>query len=378
MRRTILLILLSLLALAPAAFGQANGNLQIHFMDVGQGDGAVLISPRGEVVLFDSGAAGNCDRPVSYLQQLGVTRVDYHIASHYHSDHIGCAAQVLGEFPLRKQAIDRGGSYTSPSFEAYLAALVASPSGVARRTATPGMTITLDEGSPNPVVIKIVAVNARGLKGSAIDTTNENDLSVAAKVTFGRFDAEIGGDLSGFDTEYYEDIETPVSEGVGQVEVYKVHHHGSRYSSNRAWLEKIKPKVGIISVGNGNDYGHPTEECLERLHFFGVKTYWTERGRGAAPVPGQDTVGGNIIVESAPGSSNFTVTYRGTQTDTYSVWGSGSDAQPPAVPKFAWSKRSEVYHYATCRYVENINPNNLEKGQTPPAGKRLHKNCPVN
>lgn len=157
-----------------------------------------------------------------------------------------------------------------------------------------------------------------------------------------------------------------------------MHHHGSRYSSNRRWLERIRPKVGIISVGNGNDYGHPTEECLERLHFFNVKTYWTERGRGADPVPGQDTVGGNIVVEAAPGSSTFTVTYRGTQTDTYSVWDGGGDTQPPAAAKFAWSKRSEVYHYATCRYVENINPGNLEKGQAPPAGKRLHKNCPVN
>jgi hypothetical protein len=71
------------------------------------------------------------------------------------------------------------------------------------------------------------------------------------------------------------------------------------------------------------------------------------------------------------------VTYRGTQTDTYSVWGAGDSQPPPAAPKYAWSKRSDVYHYATCKYVENINPGNLEKGQTPPAGKRLHKNCPA-
>jgi len=76
------------------AYGQANGKLQIHFMDVGQGDGAVLISPRGQVVLFDDGVANHCDRPISYLQQLGVTKIDYHIASHYHSDHIGCAKEV--------------------------------------------------------------------------------------------------------------------------------------------------------------------------------------------------------------------------------------------------------------------------------------------
>jgi competence protein ComEC len=57
---------------------QANGKLQIHFMDVGQGDGALLISPLGETVLFDDGALNFCDKPVSYLQQLGVTKIDYH------------------------------------------------------------------------------------------------------------------------------------------------------------------------------------------------------------------------------------------------------------------------------------------------------------
>ena len=62
--------------------GQA-GTLQIHFMDVGQGDGAILISPGGETVLFDNGVRNNCDKPVSYLQQLGITQIDYHVASPY-------------------------------------------------------------------------------------------------------------------------------------------------------------------------------------------------------------------------------------------------------------------------------------------------------
>jgi hypothetical protein len=59
----------------PHALAQANGTLQIHFMNVGQGDGAVLISPGGQIVLFDSGVRNNCDLPLAYLQQLGVTEV---------------------------------------------------------------------------------------------------------------------------------------------------------------------------------------------------------------------------------------------------------------------------------------------------------------
>jgi competence protein ComEC len=83
--------------LAVTSLGQANGKLQM--MDVGQGDGAVLISPKGAVVLFDTGVRNNCDKPISYLQQLGVTHVDYIFVSHYHADHIGCVPQVTQEFP---------------------------------------------------------------------------------------------------------------------------------------------------------------------------------------------------------------------------------------------------------------------------------------
>jgi L-asparaginase/Glu-tRNA(Gln) amidotransferase subunit D len=90
------------------------------------------------------------------------------------------------------------------------------------------------------------------------------------KIAYGTFDAEIAGDLSGFNENSSEDIETPVAPMVGQVEVYKV-HHGSRYSSNEAWLAAIQPRIGIISAGDGNGHRHPTEESLERLHTAGVQ-----------------------------------------------------------------------------------------------------------
>jgi beta-lactamase superfamily II metal-dependent hydrolase len=94
-------------------FGQA-GTLQIHFMDVGQGDGAILISPGGETVLFDNGVRNNCDRPVSYLQQLGITQIDYHVASHYHDDHIGCTVEVLDQFRSTSWRSIAAGATTPP------------------------------------------------------------------------------------------------------------------------------------------------------------------------------------------------------------------------------------------------------------------------
>src|ERR1044071_6943362 len=89
----------------------STGKLQLHFMDVGQGDGALLISPGGETVLFDTGVRNDCDRPLSYLQQLGISKIDYLIVSHYHDDHLGCAVAILQEYPLQKFSFDRGGTY---------------------------------------------------------------------------------------------------------------------------------------------------------------------------------------------------------------------------------------------------------------------------
>ena len=366
--KSLVLVPLLVLLCVSLAYGQANGKLQIHFIDVGQGDGAVLISPQGEVVLFDNGVRNKCDRPVSYLQQLGVTQIDYHITSHYHADHIGCTTEVLGEFPLQKTAFDRGGSYNSATFDKYV-----SVTGSKRTTATAGQRITLDAGTSSEVTIEIAALN-----GAGVSTTNENDLSLVAVVHFGKFDVEIGGDLSGIKTGSYEDIESPVADKVGEIEVYKVHHHGSRYSSNETWLTRTNPIIGIISTGDGNSYGHPTELCLERLHAAGVRTYWTEEGAGATPVPGQDTVGGNIIVEIEPGSELFTVTYSGTSMDAYPVHeADGVVTQPtPTLPKYSWSRKSGIYHYSECVYVGNISPKNLQTGESPPSGKKLHKGCP--
>jgi competence protein ComEC len=300
-----------LLAFSVSISAQGNGKLQIHFMDVGQGDGAILISPSGHTVLFDNGVWGNCQKPMAYLKKLGIQQIDFMITSHYHADHFGCTQEVLSKYPLTNLAIDRGGTYKSPMFDAYVNAV-----GDKRRTVTNVTTITMDTDSAFPVKINIAAFNGAGIK-----TTNENDLSIAAVIHFGDFDVMMAGDLSGVDTENYQDIETTVAKVVGQVEVYKVNHHGSEYSSNTAWLKTLAPRVAAISTGDGNKHGHPTSVCLNRLHHAKIeKTYWTEEGNGVKPENGLDVVAhGSILMQVAPGAANFTVTY-GSQTDTYPLW----------------------------------------------------------
>lgn len=349
-----------------------NGKLQIHFIDVGQGDCELLISPQGEVVLFDNGVNKFCEFPLNYLKKIGIKEINYHITSHYHDDHIGCAEEVFSKFPLSKNAVvyDRGFSSNLAFYKRYLSAI-----GEHRKTAIVGDSIVLDKSSEAPVRIVFIASNGAGIK-----TINENDLSIVTVVHFGKFDAELGGDLSGYTADSYQDIETTIADKVGQVEVYKVHHHGSRYSSNDYWLSKINPKVGIISASSkiGRNHQHPTEECLDRLHNVNIKTYWTEIGGGAQPDPLLDVIAGSILIQAEPNGKTFTVSYD-NKTDTYLDWGITEQQYTNTATEdylFFWSKNSNIYHYKGCSQISSIKSENLVKGNIPPSGKVLHKGCP--
>jgi beta-lactamase superfamily II metal-dependent hydrolase len=285
--------LCSLLVPVPARAVFTNGKLQVIHLDAGQGDGAVIITPGGQVALVDEGtnftvgtSPPSCSRVLSELQALGVTHVDLHFASHYHADHIGCITSLTGI--TIDAGWDRAASYTTQTYTNYVNYL-----GAKRHTLTKGQVLTLDAGSAHPVTITCIA-----LAGDGITTSDENSKCVVLKVSYGEFDEVMGGDLTGYPSgtsSSNTNIETTVGPQVGPVEVYKVHHHGSAYASYDDWLNATTPKIGIISCGTGNTYGHPTAAALTRLHNHSVHTYWTETGSGVAPNPAWDKVANDEI-----------------------------------------------------------------------------------
>src|SRR5437667_1771842 len=147
-------------ALLPVPVGAVvtNGKLQVIHLDAGQGDGAVIITPGGQVALVDEGTnftAGtsppSCARVLSELQALGVTHVDLHFASHYHADHIGCITSLTGI--TIDQGWDRGSSYTTTTYTNYVNYL-----GAQRHTLTKAQVLTRDAQSAHPVTISCVAM----------------------------------------------------------------------------------------------------------------------------------------------------------------------------------------------------------------------------
>ena len=382
--RRLFCALVFLCSVAATSAQVANGNLQIHQIDMGQGDGAVLITPKGEVVLFDAGRdiakQKTCSSEIDYLDQLGVQKIDYIFVSHYHDDHIGCIPEVLVRFPLQHESFDRGSSPAkiTAAFKSYVGAV-----GQHRKTANLDQVITLDPGQ-SPVILKVIALNGT-YKGGHVNAKDENDVSMSVLISFGGFREEIGGDLSGEQTGMYVDVETGADTEAGPLDVYKVHHHCSSHSSNENWLGATKPTVAIISTGLKNTYHHPASDCVQRLHEAAVSAvYWTEAGNGEPP-KADDIVGGDIVIEVPVNGSTYTVSHNDGETDTYQIKAQPPNgdvtgivpANVPTAPKYAWSVKSRFYHEANCPAVKRISKANLQTGDVPPAGKTLSSCVPA-
>ncbi len=287
-------VLLLVSGMVLAAAGASIGGLTIHCLNVGQGDCTLIESPTGGTFLFDGGNNGDGDQiVVPYLQMLGLQALDYVCASHYHADHIGGLDEVVNHFgidSIRVAALDRGWSYGTVSYDDYEDAVASK-----RATIYDGQVVDLGGG----VTVTCVAVNGNGVLSPPFDDQyNENDLSVALVVRYLDFDFFVAGDLSGVNTSFYEDIETSVAPEVGPVEVYQVDHHGSIANSNANLVSTLLPRVSIISAGNGNPYGHPTQTVINRLVFYGSYIYQTELGSGGTIPSGDgEVVDGHVVID---------------------------------------------------------------------------------
>jgi competence protein ComEC len=282
-----------LIAVIKPVTNQPNGKLTVYFLDVGQGDSALIVFPRGKTMLVDGGGdirfdrgergpaaadwpklqpdgadSGFTDQAFSigeavvsrFIWSLGRTRVDYVLATHAHVDHIGGLVDVIRNLDVGQAVI--GHAPTSDGeFERFRNA-------VERRRVN---LFTLKAGEHFDIDgVGIDVLWPPPAQGSPV--TSGNDDSIVLRLVYGSISILLAGDIE----RNAED--SLIASGVNlQTDVLKVPHHGSRTSSTEAFVDAANPRYAVISVGERSRFGHPHATVIERYTAHGVKLLQTGR-----------------------------------------------------------------------------------------------------
>lgn len=227
-----------------------DGNLRVYCLDVGQGD-SILISNNEKTMLIDASTNEMGNTVVKYLQDLGISKIDYLVGTHPHEDHIGGLDNVIKNFEI--------GSIYMPN----VPATTKTYEDVLKAVASKKLKIT------TPNVGDIFYVGDAKCEVMAVgDNKKEfNECSIVIKMDFNGVSYLFTGDAN--------DV-VEASRSWPEIDILKVGHHGSRTSTTTEFLNQIKPKIALISVGKDNKYGHPTEDALSRLTNIGSKIYRTD------------------------------------------------------------------------------------------------------
>ena len=226
--------------------------LDVFIIDVGQADSILLRSPSGKTMLIDAGESKNFPAIKKKLKELGITRLDVVIATHPHSDHIGGMTKVIETYDIGKFYLPDA-AHATKTYENMIAAL---------------------EKKPNT---KVIAAAADAVSSIAWDTDVEvlilspfadakykdfNNYSVVIRVKYGETSILLAGDA---ETAAEAVMLERLPADYFSATVLKLGHHGSTTSTSADFFAAVAPKLAVISVGEGNSYGHPGGEMLDML-----------------------------------------------------------------------------------------------------------------
>ena len=240
-------------AVSTQAAGQ--GDMAVHFIDVGQGL-AILVQSGGENLLYDGGNRAHADEVVQYLKNQQVETIDYMISSHYDEDHLGGLVKCLDNFEV-EHVLGSDYVHTSDLFNTFMntatahAIIVEYPSvGDTYEFGTGSFTVMAPDGisqnsNDNSVVIRLVNGNNSFMFMGDAEETSEQDM---------------------------------ISTGMNlDCDVLSVGHHGSASSTTWDFLEATSPSYAVISCGINNQYNHPSADTMGRLSDMGIPVFRTDK-----------------------------------------------------------------------------------------------------
>lgn len=260
----------------------SNADMSVHFVDVGQGD-CELVLCDGKAALIDCGERDMGRRVCSYLKAQNVTRLDYFIISHQHTDHMGCASDVLKSFdvgciimpPVPDELVPTNSCYSE-----FLDAVSECQTELYLAPQNSCETLTLGSCT--------LDIYAQGSDSGVYESLNDYSLCVRAEHGDNTF-------LFVGDAEEAEEAALLESGIELSAKVLKVSHHGSSSSSSYEFLKAVGARYAVIEVGAGNSYGHPQSEAVSRIEKYCEYIYRTDID--GTVVFESDGVGLNILVK---------------------------------------------------------------------------------
>lgn len=233
----------------------SEGEIRVHFIDVGQGD-SILIHSADNAVLIDAGPTAVGQGLAVYLEQIGVTVLDYVVATHPHADHIGGMAAVLDRIPVREMWMPDA-VHDTATFERLLDAI--ERNNLEITTVQAGMEI-----SAGLIQMTAVSPNSGG-------HSNLNNYSIVLHMRHGQTSFLFTGDV-----EASSEREMIAAGWDLRADVLKVSHHGSRTSTTDEFLDSVQPHAAVIMCAADNQFGHPHREVVDRLNERGIRILRTD------------------------------------------------------------------------------------------------------
>lgn len=234
---------------------ETNHTATLHFIDTGNSD-AILIQQGEVAALIDGGDNDDEALVADYLKAQGITRLEYVIATHPDADHIGGLDAVISQLEVGKVLVGNGKA-TTKTYTDFIEAIM-------DKGLSPSVPLLHSEFPLGEATLKIISV---------ANEKDPNNCSLVILYTYGKNKVLFMGDAD-------QSIEKSLDlKQIGDVDLIKVGHHGSKTSSNFDFMKAISPEYAVITCGTSNKYGHPNKETIETLEKLNIAFYRTdERG----------------------------------------------------------------------------------------------------